>query len=190
MRKLLAVLMVVRGIFGVYFIMEMKPFSVLFGDDIEMEDCYIKGVGNLENTSYCFFKKILFSCLSAVVGLFGVYRTIVAGFLYPQLGFETIDVCLITYLGVLFPAAVLETAIFLCFKKEKQKIYIFDIISLFISVAFILLINGLFLFEILWTDTWIIDFFIFQGPWFIAMVVKIVVLKYRPRKTIKREDYA
>lgn len=127
-------------------------------------------------------KNAVFVCLSAVVGIIGFFFTIVAAFLEPQEGHGLVEVCCLSYFGVIAPAIALEIAKFLCFKHKYKKIYTFDIIGIIMCLSVIIILNLLYLGGMNFWAVWKHEFFLYQFPWLIALIIKILMLTFVSKK--------
>lgn len=127
-------------------------------------------------------KKTVFVCLSVIVGIIAFLFTFFAAVLAPQDGSRLIDVCLLSYLGVIVPNVVLEMAKYLCFKQDYKKIYAFDIIGVFISLSVLVILNLL-----IWGESFFVifmeEFFLYQLPWLLIFLAYGLLFVFKSKKT-------
>ena len=132
-------------------------------------------------------KKLLFVCLSIIVGFITFYFTFCAAFIDKQDGGSIVASYLLSYLGVIVPNIALEIAKFFIFKNKYKKIYSFDIISVLVCLCALIIMNilhlGLMRSDIIaFWNVWKRELFQFQFPWIIMFLAYSILLIFKAIK--------
>ena len=132
-------------------------------------------------------KNVVFICLSVIVGVIGFFFTIVAAVLEPQEGHSLVEVCCLSYFGVIVPVIALEVAKFLCFKDEHKKIYTVDVVGILICLFALIRLNLFYVGGMNFWDVWREEFFLYQFPWLIMLLVQVVLFILKSKKAKKQQ---
>lgn len=124
-------------------------------------------------------KKTLFSVLTVIGGMFGLYCTICAGVICTK-GADYSTATLVAFLGVILPVVALEIA--KVFLKHVEKYNL----GIVISAGVLFLVNLIYISDgIFGSNSWTEEFIPIQFPWIVALLIQILFRAYKLRKSNK-----
>lgn len=129
---------------------------------------------------------VFLAVLGAVIGALFTFGSV----LQDKFEGTLLEVCLLSYPGVILPAVVLELAKLVSFKNQRGKVQAFDIVGVAATFAVLVVLNSFYGIEDIGGETWRREFCLWQIPWVISLLMQSLLLaikakRQRSEKTVK-----